>query len=48
MKLTRRGWIVFLILGSLFAAGFAYVTRDLCWVGDGYGSCAELMSHYGN
>lgn len=49
-KLTRRGWIVLVILPSiLLALLFGYVTRDVCWVGTehgnafGYGSCSQWI-----
>jgi hypothetical protein len=48
MRLTRRGKIVVGLAVFLALAGFTYLTRDLCWVGDGYGSCRELLSRYGN
>ena len=49
-RLTRRGWIVLVIIPSiLLALLFSYVTRDVCYVGTelgnsfGYGSCSELI-----
>jgi hypothetical protein len=49
-NLTRRGWIVLVIIPSLLLGLFiAYVTRDVCYVGTdkpyansfGYGSCLK-------
>lgn len=48
MRLTRRGWIVLSLAVTIFVLGVSYLLRDVCWVGDGYGSCTELMSRYGN
>jgi len=49
-KLTRRGWIVLVIIPSiLIALLFSYVTRDVCYVGTeygnafGYGSCSKWI-----
>ena len=48
--LTRRGWIVLVIIPILLATLLVgYVTRDLCWVGTeqgnflGYGSCTKMI-----
>jgi hypothetical protein len=44
MKLTTRGWIVLVIIPAFLALiGFTYLTRDVCWVGNGYGSCTKLI-----
>lgn len=49
-KLTRRGWIVLVILPFImFALLFGYATDDLCYVGQpdgnmfGYGSCSQMI-----
>lgn len=49
-RLTRRGWIVLVIIPALFLGLlFAYATRDICYVGSehgnalGYGSCMEQI-----
>ena len=49
-RLTRRGWIVLVLIpGIVIGLLFAYVTRDLCYVGSeygnalGYGSCIEQI-----
>ena len=47
--LTRRGWIVLIILIGLLVSGFTYATRDVCYVGDsgnwlGYGSCTQMIN----
>jgi hypothetical protein len=50
-KLTRRGWIVLVIIPAILLAIFmSWVTRDVCYVGDkpyanflGYGSCQKLI-----
>lgn len=49
-KLTRRGWIVCVIIPGLLAMmTFSYVTRDVCYVGNmpgnhlGYGSCSKMI-----
>jgi len=49
-KLTRRGWIVLVIVPAILIASlFTYATRDLCYVGTkygnllGYGSCNDML-----
>jgi len=44
MKLTKRGWIVLVIvpIGILLIL-FTHVTRDVCWTGAGYGSCSQWI-----
>ena len=51
-KLTRRGWIVLVIIPSILLMMFAsWVTRDVCYVGTdkpyanfiGYGSCQKMI-----
>jgi hypothetical protein len=49
-RLTRRGWIVLVLIpGIVIGLLFAYVTRDVCYVGSeygntlGYGSCMEQI-----
>ena len=49
-KLTRRGWIVLVILPLImFALLFGYATHDVCYVGQpdgnmfGYGSCSTMI-----
>ena len=44
MKLTTRGWIVLVIIPALLATLLiSYLIRDVCWVGNGYGSCSKLI-----
>jgi len=54
-KLTRRGWIVLVIIPALLVMSlFTYATRDVCWVGTdkeyanflGYGSCQKMLDDY--
>lgn len=49
-KLTRRGWIVLVIIPAILAGLlFGYLTRDICYVGTehgnflGYGSCSQWI-----
>ena len=49
-RLTRRGWIVLVLIpGIVIGLLFAYVTRDVCYVGSeygnalGYGSCMDQI-----
>lgn len=50
-KLTRRGWIVLVIIPSILLTIFvSWATRDVCYVGDkpyanalGYGSCQKMI-----
>jgi hypothetical protein len=50
-KLTRRGWIVLVIIPAFFITLFtSWLTRDVCYVGDkpyanflGYGSCEKMI-----
>jgi len=50
-RLTRRGWIVLVIIPALLIALLvSWATRDVCYVGDkpyanflGYGSCQKLI-----
>jgi len=50
-KLTRRGWIVLVIIPAiLITILMSWATRDVCYVGDkpyanslGYGSCQKLI-----
>jgi hypothetical protein len=50
MKLTRRGWIVLVIIPVLIVVSlFTYATRDVCYVGEGgnflgYGSCTKMIN----
>jgi hypothetical protein len=46
-KITRRGKIVITLFLVALIALFTYATRDVCWVGDGYGSCQKLVNQYG-
>lgn len=46
--ITRRGWIVLIVLIALLISGFTYATRDVCYVGKdgnwlGYGSCTKMI-----
>ena len=50
IRLTRRGWIVLVLIpGIVIGLLFAYVTRDVCYVGSeygnalGYGSCMDQI-----
>lgn len=54
-KLTRRGWIVLVIIPALLLiALFTHATRDVCYVGTdkpyanaiGYGSCKKMLDDY--
>jgi hypothetical protein len=46
VRLTRRGKFVVSLLVILAVALFTYVTRDVCWIGTGYGSCiADLYDN---
>jgi len=55
-KLTRRGWIVLVIIPAIFITIFvSWATRDVCYVGDkpyanalGYGSCQKLLEELVN
>lgn len=56
-KLTRRGWIVLVIIPAIFLAIFmSWLTRDVCYVGTdksyanflGYGSCQKLIDEVTN
>lgn len=49
LRLTRRGWIVLVIIPTLIAGALlGYATKDICYVGVehgnaiGYGSCEIL------
>jgi hypothetical protein len=49
-RLTRRGWIILVVIPTIvIGLLFAYVTRDVCYVGSehgnafGYGSCMEQI-----
>ena len=45
MKLTRRGWVVLVIIPSFIALiAFTKATSDVCWTGTGYGSCSEWIA----
>ena len=39
IKLTRRGKTVLIIIWLLALIAFTYATRNICWIGSGYGSC---------
>jgi hypothetical protein len=49
MKLTKRGWLVLVIIPMLLTVAlFTYATRDICYVGEngnwlGYGSCSKMI-----
>jgi len=50
MKLTRRGWIVLVVIPAIVATlVFTWATRDVCYVGTeygnllGYGSCNDMI-----
>lgn len=40
---TRRGWIVLISLGLILLFALVHATGDICWVGDGYGSCSNMV-----
>ena len=46
LRLTQRGWFVLTIAGILAAIGINILLSDVCWVGNGYGSCQELRNTY--
>ena len=49
MKLTTRGWVVLVIIPTLLATLLiSYLIRDVCWVGNGYGSCSKLIDQVTN
>lgn len=49
MKLTKRGWIVLVIIPALAGLiAFTYFTRDICWTGSGYGSCSVMLDAVSN
>ena len=41
-KYVRRRRVA-LVLALLALVALTYGTRDLCWVGDGYGSCTAMI-----
>jgi hypothetical protein len=50
MKLTRRGWIVLVVIPAIVATlVLTWATRDTCYVGTeygnllGYGSCNDMI-----
>jgi hypothetical protein len=50
MKLTRRGWIVLIVIPAIVATlVLTWATRDTCYVGTeygnllGYGSCNDMI-----
>ena len=49
MKLTKRGWIVLVVIPAIVATLFlTWATRDVCYVGEGgnflgYGSCTQMI-----
>ena len=56
-KLTRRGWIVLVIIPSILLMLLAsWLTRDVCYVGTdkpyanfiGYGSCQKMIDEVTN
>lgn len=47
-RLTRRGWIVAIVLSLLGVTAINYALRDTCWDGDlgKYGSCRVMQDRY--
>jgi hypothetical protein len=48
-KFVRRRRVVAGVIFLLVLSLFTYAIRDVCWVGNGYGSCSamidEVVSH---
>lgn len=44
--ITRRGKVVLWILLILASLLVGYATADVCWVGNGYGSCKEMIDNH--
>lgn len=42
-KFVRRRRIVAAIVGALVLGLFTYATGDVCWTGNGYGSCSKMI-----
>jgi hypothetical protein len=47
MNLTRRGHIAIWVVALLIAALFTVATRDVCYVGNGFGSCSKMVDQVG-
>jgi hypothetical protein len=43
MKLNARGQVVVWTLAICIATIFTVATHDLCYIGDGYGSCDKML-----
>lgn len=43
MRLTRRGRRLLWALLVIVILAITWATRDLCYTGDGYGSCIEWI-----
>jgi hypothetical protein len=41
--ITMRGWIVIGIIGFIALVVLMHATGDICWTGNGYGSCQKLI-----
>lgn len=41
--ITMRGWIVIGIIGFIALSVLMHATGDICWTGNGYGSCQKLI-----
>jgi hypothetical protein len=44
MNLTRRGHIAIWVVAILIATLFTIATHDLCYTGNGYGSCSKMVA----
>jgi hypothetical protein len=42
-KYVRRRRMVAFVIYLLLVSLFTYAIRDVCWVGDGYGSCSVMI-----
>lgn len=47
IRLTKRGKFIAWLFVVLAVALFSYITRDVCWVGNGYGSCEIMIDRLG-
>jgi hypothetical protein len=42
-KYVRRRRVVAFVIYLLLVSLFTYAIRDVCWVGNGYGSCSVMI-----
>ena len=42
-RLTRRGRLVMWMTILIIVSVISHATADICWVGNGYGSCEALI-----